>query len=336
MVQTTADSKTSTVQAIGLCSGGLDSMLAGLILRRLGVEVEWVCFETPFFSAAKARRASQLTGIPLTVQPIYPIYVQMLRNPRAGYGKYMNPCMDCHTLMFRLAGEMMKAKGFDFLFSGEVLGQRPMSQTRTSLRYVEKHSGFDGYILRPLSAGRLPVTIPEQNGWVNRDHLLDIAGRSRKRQMQLAKDLGITGYPPPAGGCLLTDRAFSKRLRDLLDHKETCSEEEMHLLKYGRHFRINSQTKLIVGRTEDDNKNILKYHNPATDTVIDIAAYPSPIALITPSGSREAVLLGSAVCAGYSKAPKLTPVKAMLTRPEGEEMIEVIALPPRAVRHLMV
>jgi hypothetical protein len=110
----------------------------------------------------------------------------------------------------------------------------------------------------------------------------------------------------------------------------------MHLLKYGRHFRINSQTKLIVGRTEDDNKNILKYHNPATDTVIDIAAYPSPIALITPSGSREAVLLGSAVCAGYSKAPKLTPVKAMLTRPEGEEMIEVIALPPRAVRHLMV
>jgi tRNA U34 2-thiouridine synthase MnmA/TrmU len=311
-------------------------MLAGLVLQRLGVEVEWVSFETPFFSAAKARLASKATGIPLTVQPIYPVYVKMLRNPPAGYGKYMNPCMDCHALMFRLAGEMMQARGFDFLFSGEVLGQRPMSQTRTSLRYVEKHSGFDGYILRPLSAKRLPPTIPERNGWVDRDRLLDIAGRSRKRQIRLARELGVREYPPPAGGCLLTDKGFSRRLQDLLDHRKNCTEKEMHLLKYGRHFRIDPDTKLIVGRTADDNENILKHRNPAGDTVIDIVAYPSPTALISPAGSREAELLGSSVCAGYSKAPKQTPVEALIQRPGGSERVEVMALDPVEVKSLMI
>lgn len=195
----------NNVKALGLCSGGLDSMLAGLVLREQGIQVHWVSFETPFFSAAKARRASEMTGIPLTVQPIYPIYMQMLLDPPAGYGRYMNPCMDCHSLMFRLAGEMMRERGFDFLFSGEVLGQRPMSQKKPSLRYVEKHSGFDGLILRPLSAKLLPETIPEKEGLVDRDRLLDITGRSRKRQIDLAQQFGITNYPAPAGGCLLTD-----------------------------------------------------------------------------------------------------------------------------------
>jgi tRNA U34 2-thiouridine synthase MnmA/TrmU len=131
------------VRGLGLCSGGLDSMLAGLLLRDQGIEVEFVTFETPFFNAAKARKASEMTGIPLTVRPIYPVYIKMLRNPPAGYGKHLNPCMDCHALMFKLAGEMMPGKKIDFLFSGEVVGQRPMSQNKTSLRYVEKHSGFN-------------------------------------------------------------------------------------------------------------------------------------------------------------------------------------------------
>jgi tRNA U34 2-thiouridine synthase MnmA/TrmU len=132
------------VRALGLCSGGLDSTLAGLVLRNQGIDVEWVTFETPFFTAANARKASEKTGIALTVKPIYPVYIKMLRNPRAGYGKQMNPCMDCHALMFKLAGEMMPEQNFDFLFSGEVLGQRPMSQNKSSLEYVEKHSGFKG------------------------------------------------------------------------------------------------------------------------------------------------------------------------------------------------
>jgi tRNA U34 2-thiouridine synthase MnmA/TrmU len=216
------EKKNKQVRALGLCSGGLDSMMSGLVLRQQGIEVEWVSFETPFFNAAKARKASEMTGIPLTVKPIYNIYIKMLKHPPAGYGKYMNPCMDCHTLMFKLAGEMMPQGNFDFLFSGEVLGQRPMSQNKQALGYVAKHSGHKGYILRPLSAKNLPETIPEKEGLVDREQLLDIAGRGRKRQMELAKNFGISDYPAPAGGCLLTDKNYSIRLREIFEHQKTC------------------------------------------------------------------------------------------------------------------
>jgi len=322
--------------ALGLCSGGLDSMLAGLVLREQGLRVHWVSFETPFFNAAKARRASELTGIPLTVEPIYPVYMQMLLDPPAGYGRYMNPCMDCHSLMFKLAGEMMQKRGFDFLFSGEVLGQRPMSQTRTSLRYVEKHSGFDGLILRPLSAKRLPETIPEKQGLVDRDRLLDIAGRSRKRQIDLARHFGITRYPSPAGGCLLTDKGYSRRLKDLLAHQQTCTEAEMHLLKYGRHFRLNPEKKLIVGRTRQDNEQILKYHNADTDSVIDVKAYPSPIGLVPHGASDDVLMLAGAICVGYSKAPGFQPVKVGITADGRERIIEVIGIATNDVKEKMI
>jgi len=324
------------VRALGLCSGGLDSMMSGLVLRQQGIEVEWVTFETPFFNAAKARKASEMTGIPLTVKPIYSVYIKMLKNPPAGYGKYMNPCMDCHTLMFKLAGEMMPEGNFDFLFSGEVLGQRPMSQNKQALGYVAKHSGYKGFILRPLSAKNLPETIPEKEGLVDREQLLDIAGRGRKRQMELAKKFGITDYPAPAGGCLLTDKNYSCRLREIFEHQETCSEEELHLLKYGRHFRLNPENKLIVGRTEQDNEHILKYHNPANDTVIDVKDYPSPIGLISQGAPDNAVLLAASICTGYSKAPKLSPVDVVIKTAKKEKIIQVIAIQPGDVRKLMI
>ena len=324
------------VRAFGLCSGGLDSTLAGLVLREQGIDVEWVTFETPFFSAAKARKASEKTGIPLTVKPIYPVYINMLKNPPAGYGKQMNPCMDCHALMFKIAGEMMKEKHFDFLFSGEVLGQRPMSQTRSSLMYVEKHSGFKGYILRPLSAKNLPETIPEKEGLVDREQLLDFAGRGRKPQIALAKKFILTGYPAPAGGCLLTDVGYSKRLKDLLDHQNECTEDELHLLKYGRHFRLNPNTKLIVGRTQKDNENILKFHNPQTDTVIDVKDHPSPIALVPGSGSKEVIYLASSICVGYSKASNLTPIDVVVKSPQGQEIIQVIGIPTDDFKKLLI
>jgi len=328
--------KDKPVRALGLCSGGLDSTLAGVFLRNLGIEVEWVTFETPFFSAARARKASEATGIPLTVKPIYPIYIEMLKNPPAGYGKYMNPCMDCHSLMFRLAGEIMREKEFDFLFSGEVLGQRPMSQTKTSLRYVEKHSGFDGYIVRPLSAKNLPQTIPEKEGLINREMLLDFKGRGRKAQIKLAAEFGIRDYPAPAGGCLLTDKHYSNRLRDLFDHQQTCTEEELHLLKYGRHYRLNPQTKLIVGRTEKDNENILKYHDQARDIVIDVKNYASPIGLIPQGAAENTILLAASICTGYSKAPKLAPVEVLVKTGKKQETLKVIALHPDDVRKLMI
>jgi tRNA U34 2-thiouridine synthase MnmA/TrmU len=323
-------------KALGLCSGGLDSTLAGLVLREQGIEVEWVTFETPFFNAAKALKASQTTGIPLTVKPIFPVYIGMLRNPPAGYGKYMNPCMDCHALMFKLAGEIMRQREFDFLFSGEVLGQRPMSQNKTSLRYVEKHSGFDGYILRPLTAKNLPETIPEKEGLVDRELLLDIAGRGRKAQIKLAEKFGLKDYPAPAGGCLLTDVSYTNRLRDLFDHQANCTEEELYLLKYGRHYRLNSQTKLIVGRTEKDNENILKYHDPQTDTVIDVKDYPSPIGLVPHGAGKESILLAASICTGYSKAPKLAPVEVLVKTAKKQDTIKVIALQPEDVSKLMI
>ncbi len=323
-------------RALGLCSGGLDSMLAGLVLRRQGIEVEWVTFETPFFSSAKARKASRATGIPLTVRSIFPQYLAMLRNPPAGYGKFMNPCMDCHALMFRLAGEIMRQRGFDFLFSGEVLGQRPMSQTKPSLRYVEKHSGLPGLILRPLSAKHLPATLAELNGLVDREELLDIHGRGRRDQIRLAQEFGVTEYPTPAGGCLLTDKGFSARLRDLFDHQADCTEAEIELLRYGRHFRLTPDAKLIVGRTEGDNENILSRHDGRTDVLLNLRDHPGPVGLLSGGADRPTVLLAAAVCVGYSKAPKLAPVAVVAKHPGGEEVVQTIAVTPEEVRQLMI
>jgi tRNA-uridine 2-sulfurtransferase len=330
------NSKVQKVRALGLCSGGLDSILSGLVLREQGIDVAWVTFETPFFNAAKARKASKITGIPLTVRPILGVYLKMLKNPPAGYGKHMNPCMDCHALMFRLAGEMMQENNFDFLFSGEVLGQRPMSQNKSSLGYVEKHSGFKGYIVRPLCAKNLPATIPEKEGLIDRDRLLDITGRGRSHQIQLAEKFGITDYPAPAGGCLLTDKNFSNRLRDLFEHQDDCTEEELHLLKHGRHFRLNPTTKLIVGRTEQDNQNILKYHNPAADTVIDVKDYSSPIAVVLHGAAKDSIHLAAAICTGYSKAPKLSPVDVVIKTPKGKKVVQVIALLPEDVARMLI
>jgi len=311
-------------------------MLSGMLLRKQGIEVQWVTFETPFFSSEKAKQASKTTGIPLIVKNITLIYLKMLTNPRCGYGKHMNPCMDCHALMFNLAGRIMKEKGFDFLFSGEVLGQRPMSQTMNSLRYVEKQSGFEGYILRPLSAKKLPETMPEQQGMVNRDLLLDISGRSRKPQIKLAKEFGIANYPSPAGGCLLTDIGYASRLKDLFDHQDTYAERELHLLKHGRHLRLNNTSKIIVGRTQKDNENINKYYDPNLDTIIKVKKIPGPIVLMPNDSSKEVRMLAASICVGYSKAPEITPVEVEVTTPQGHEIVRVVGVPPKEVKHLLV
>ena len=321
---------------MGLCSGGLDSMLAGLVLRKQGIDVAWITFETPFFASHKARKASEMTGIPLTIKNITRQYLPMLRNPNCGYGRWMNPCLDCHALMFRIAGKIMKNKEFDFLFSGEVLGQRPMSQTKPSLRYVEKNSGYDGYIVRPLSARKLPETIPEKEGWVNRDLLYDFAGRSRKGQIALVQEFGIVDYPAPAGGCLLTDRGYSNRLRDLFHHQETSTEAELHLLKYGRHFRLTNKTKLIVGRTKTDNENIVKYHDPANDTLIKAEKIPGPLLLIPNGTDKDTLGLAASVCVGYTKAPNDIPVAVQVVSPNGHETITVNGMPSAEIKEFMI
>lgn len=330
------DSTLKRPRGLGLCSGGLDSILSALVLQKQGVYVEWVNFETPFFSSEKAGAASEITGVRLTVRNITPVYLDMLRDPKCGYGKNMNPCMDCHALMFSLAGAMMKEKGFDFLFSGEVLGQRPMSQTKNSLRYVEKNSGFDGYIVRPLSAKRLPETIPEKTGLLNRDMLLDLSGRSRKPQMKMAQELGITDYPAPAGGCLLTDKGYSIRLRDLFDHQNTYPERALHLLRYGRHFRPNDTAKIIVGRTRKDNENILKQYDPSLDTLIRMKSFPGPVVLIPRDASREMIRMGASLCVCYSKAPGNREAEVNIITPGNREVIRVSPADPEEMRQFLV
>ena len=325
------------VRGLGLCSGGLDSILSALVLRDQGIDVTWICFETPFFSDEKARQASQITGVPLIVRSIFPRYLKMLKDPPAGYGQYMNPCMDCHALMFKLAGETMQTDGFDFLFSGEVLGQRPMSQTYPSLRYVAKQSGMDGYIVRPLSAKRLPESIPEQEGLIDREQLLDLSGRSRKPQMRMAAQYGITSYPAPAGGCLLTDKGYSHRLRDIFDHQALYTEAELHLLKFGRHLRHDPHTKVIVGRTRKENESIGKWIDADRDIVLKTMGYPGPTAVI-PGGCKAESLVrrAAAICAGYSKAPADLFANVRVTGSDGQQVIEVMPIPPEEVKDLLI
>ena len=260
----------------------------------------------------------------------------MLKNPPCGYGKHMNPCLDCHALMFRLAGAIMEKEGFDFLFSGEVLGQRPMSQTRPSLRYVEKHSGYDGYLIRPLSAQRLEESIPEKKGLVDREKLLGLAGRGRKDQIRLAKQYGIVDYPAPAGGCLLTDKGYSNRLRDLFEHQTDAPERDLELLKHGRHFRLDKQTKIVVGRTKADNDMIRRCIDPAEDTILKTIGYPGPLVVMPGGGAQGTVSLAAAICAGYTKAPVSQPIKVKVTSPGGENTLEVLPVKPGSVSRFLI
>ena len=323
-------------RALGLCSGGLDSILSALVLRNNNVEVEWITFETPFFSPEKAIKASKTTGIHLTVKNITEEYLTMLKNPHCGYGRNMNPCMDCHSLMFRIAGAVMEENGFDFLFSGEVLGQRPMSQTLSSLSYVEKHSGYKGYIVRPLSAKILPVTIPEKEGLISRESMLGFSGRSRKPQAALAGKFGISDYPNPAGGCLLTDKGYSRRLKDLFEHQKCFSHNELNMLKYGRHLRLNQSTKIIVGRNQSDNENIDKLLNPLSDIIFNVDDFPGPTVVMPNGGSREIIILAASICGGYSKAPEYSQISVNARTPAGVETIKVLAIPPGMIRHLII
>lgn len=324
------------IHALGLSSGGLDSILAALVLREQGIRVSWVAFETPFFSADKARNASINIDIPLVVKDITERYIPMLKNPKCGYGKHMNPCMDCHALMFRIAGEMMEETGSDFLFSGEVMGQRPMSQNRNSLRYVEKNSGFDGYILRPLSAKVLPETPMERDGRVDRKRLYGLSGRSRKPQMELAKKFGVTDYPAPAGGCLLTDGGYSKRLKDLFEHQDRIDKAEMTMLSFGRHFRLNEQVKIIVGRNKRDNDNLLKLYRPDQDILLKMKLFPGPLVLI-PGGCDDAnVFQAAVICAGYSKTQINQSVQICVTTPAGKKDITVVSKSNTGARDLLI
>ncbi|NLB19063.1 MAG: tRNA 4-thiouridine(8) synthase ThiI [Syntrophomonadaceae bacterium] len=316
------------LKAVSLFSGGLDSQLAVCLIKNQGVEVEAVNFKSPFFGGdAMLAEAADKLDITLTTIDISEEYMDLLKNPRYGFGKNMNPCIDCHAFMIRKAGEYMQEADASFIITGEVLGQRPMSQNRSSLDAVDKLSGFRGFIVRPLSALLLKPTIPELEGWLQRENLLDISGRSRVRQIELAEQVGITEYPSPAGGCLLTTENYSKRLRQLLNFKPDAGPRDTEVLKYGRHFLLDNRALLIVGRKASENEAILNLAEP-NDYLIKVATHPGPTSLLRYFGSpsEEDIKWAAAVTARYSDAIDLPVVKTKVW--QSDQDLSIVEVKP--------
>jgi tRNA U34 2-thiouridine synthase MnmA/TrmU len=249
------------MRAIALISGGLDSILAAKVIQNSKVEVIPLHFSIPFsHNAIKSpleikNMVLKNLKIELKQRNLAEEFLGIIKSPEHGFGSKINPCIDCKILMLKKTKELMNEWEAKFVITGEVLGQRPLSQNRNSLTIIENKSGLGGFLLRPLSAKLLAPTIPEQEKWVEREKLLDISGRSRKPQMELAEKLGIKDYAQPTGGCLLTDPEFAKKLKDLLENSE-LSLENIELLKNGRYFRISNSAKLIVGRNEKENRRL--------------------------------------------------------------------------------
>lgn len=246
-------------KVLAMMSGGLDSVLAAKIIRDQGIEVIGICFKSHFFDASNAIRMAKQIDVPLEVIDFTDEHFEMVKKPKHGYGKNMNPCIDCHSMMMSYAGKLLKKYNADFIITGEVLNQRPMSQNRSALDIVKNDSGFSDKILRPLCAKNLIPTQMEIDGLVDRERLMDISGRSRKVQMELASRLGIADYPSPAGGCRLTEPGYAKRLKDLLELNADPTYNELQLLKIGRHFRMSDSCRIISTRTAEEADEIKKF-----------------------------------------------------------------------------
>lgn len=319
-------------KAVALLSGGLDSMLAAKLVAIQGVAVTGVHFVSVFNSAAKpgrrlaARLAADAVGIPLKTFPFTETQIEILRNPPHGYGSAANPCIDCHIAMIRRAGEFMREIGADFVVTGEVAGQRPMSQRTFILRVIEQETGLEGLILRPLSAKALQPTLPEKRGLVNRDLLEGIVGRTRTRQMQLARRFGIEAYPTPAGGCLLTDREFGRRVMDLVEHGE-LTVNNAHLVKVGRHYRLDAATKAVVGRNERENGVIETYARPG-DLLITTEDVPGPTTLVRGNASQANVETAAALTVRSSKAKSLAAARVRVRPARSSDPGAVISVAP--------
>lgn len=323
------------MKAISLFSGGLDSQLAACLIKQQGIEVIGVNFTTPFFgSDERTPAAAQELGIEFVRLNLGQEYKDILLHPVYGYGKNLNPCIDCHAFMLRKAGEFMQDMGASFLVSGEVVGQRPMSQNKSALNAVDKLSGYKGLIVRPLSARLLPITIPEQEKWIDREQLLDISGRGRGRQMELAQQLGIEDYPTPAGGCLLTEQNFANRLKLYLQKNPNAVLDSLRVLKYGRHFYLDETTLLIVGRNNADNLKLLDLAGK-DDYILKVSTHPGPVGLIPAAGTidQDMLKLAGAIVARYSDAHNDATASIKLWRPgdTAEEFVDVVPLSPGKV-----
>ncbi len=295
-------------KAFSLLSGGLDSLLATRLIMDQGIEVIGLHFITPFFGYGKKGQESRfierwrsLYGIQARIIDISEEYFQVVRHPRYGYGKNFNPCVDCKIFLFAKAKALMNEERADFLITGEVLGQRPMSQRRDTLRIVERDSGTEGILLRPLCAKNLKPTRAELKGMINRENLLGFSGRSRKPQIKLAEELGLRLYPSPAGGCILTDPILASRIREYFSERQNVTVKETLLLQIGRHFRFPGRQHLIVGRREEENQRLMELRQDEA-LFLKVQGIPGPLGLLRGKIDAAELDLAASIVARYSKA----------------------------------
>ncbi|MFT5387450.1 MAG: tRNA-specific 2-thiouridylase [Candidatus Omnitrophota bacterium] len=305
----TNDVNKKQVKAVGLLSGGLDSIVAAKVIRDMDIEVHAVYFAMPWgcCDKGKAQEAAISLGMKFIVLQLDERYLEIVKNPKHGRGSALNPCVDCRIHMFSRAGKYMRQIGADFIFTGEVLGQRPMSQKKHSMRCIEKNADVDGRILRPLSAQLLDPTIPEQEGLIDRNKLLSINGRSRKEQISLAKNLGLDAYNQPAGGCLLTDPNFAKRMEDTFKFGYRNFRETV-ALQWGKHFRLADDIKVIIGRNEDENKALTQYAH-GDDFVMELLKKDGPTLILkTKKPTEETLKLAGGLLQRFSKYKNQTDI----------------------------
>jgi tRNA U34 2-thiouridine synthase MnmA/TrmU len=339
------------IKAVGLLSGGLDSTLAVRILLEQEIHITALHFRTGFSYVERnralgrgggepsdAERTAAVLGVDLQVVDVFDEYSPLVLQPRYGYGSGMNPCVDCRIFLLRQAKAWMEDHGYHFVFTGEVVGQRPKSQMRPSLNTVERESGLRGYLLRPLSAKLLEPTVPEQRGWVDRERLYGISGRGRKAQIALAEQFGITEYPQPSGGCCyLIDRTYSRRLGELLaqEDPEVLAYEQVQLLAMGRHLRLPSGRKVVVGRHERENEYLGACG--VEGVLLTTVDHPGPTTLVVGAPTREEIEGAARITAGYSDGRGEPAVRVEVRHDGGQvEVVAVEPMPREALQALMV
>jgi tRNA U34 2-thiouridine synthase MnmA/TrmU len=323
------------MRALALVSGGLDSVLAAKLMLEQGVEVTGTSFESPFFNADSAKESCDELGIELVVLDVAEALLDVIGAPKHGFGRFVNPCIDCHALMVRTAARHMEQLGASFIVTGEVVGQRPKSQMRFGLEAVERESGIKGLLLRPLSAKLLTPTVPETEGWVDREKLLGLHGRTRKPQMELAARYGITKFASPAGGCLLTDENYARIFRDLRDHGE-LSLENIHLLSVGRQFRLSERAKLVVGRNHNENELLFRLR-PEGSFYVKTVDHKGPVAVLSGRPEQGDFELAAGIVSRYSDSPAGEPVAVQIWSDEADlREFTVVPFGTREVRGFAV
>lgn len=325
-----ARNSNKVVKAIALLSGGLDSTLAAALVRSLGIEVIGlhirILFDTDQKRLKHVAKAAEDAGIKMHTLDLSTEHLEVVRHPRYGYGAGMNPCIDCRIFMLKAAKRVMEEEMAQFVITGEVLGQRPMSQHLRALMRVAKESGVEDRLLRPLSANLLPEALPVREGWISHEDLLALQGRGRQEQIKLAARLGIEGYRQSAGGCLLVEKVYATRLRDAFSHigKDAMEEQDFLLLRYGRHFRLSDRAKVIVGRDERENEILEGFVTGRV--VIEPVDTVGPLTLVEGESSPEEVILAACLAARYCDHYGEAPLTMRIIRSGEESMVAAVPL----------